>query len=200
MLITCALLSFLCGLLNLLFHFSTWSGAQITYFIPTESNNSQSLPLSSSFRSCFIRDSGRCLYLYSFVSLLSILYSDPHAIHFNLLLMPLGDGFFFFQRSDFKGMFEELIEETFFVPLSHSSLNSLSLSAFISHSLLLSSSLKSVYLIVLEFTLHTLSRFESSFFIFQNWVWLFMFCENCLESSALFPVCNIRIFYSYLSF
>jgi hypothetical protein len=65
-------------------------------------------------------------------------------------------------------MFEELIEETFFVPLSHSSLNSLSLSAFISHSLLLSSSLKSVYLIVLEFTLHTLSRFESSFFIFQN--------------------------------
>lgn len=98
MLITCALLSLLCGLLNLLFHFSTWSDAQITYFIQTESNNSQSLPLNPSIRCRFIPDSGRRLYLYSFVSLLSVLYSVSHAIHLNLLLMPLGwgDGFFFF--------------------------------------------------------------------------------------------------------
>lgn len=118
-------------------------------------------PPSPSFHCHFIPHSGRCLYLYSFVSLLSILYSVPHAIHFNLLLMPLGDGFFF-QRSDFKGMFEELTQETFFVHLSLSYLNSLSLSAFISHSLLLSPSFKSVYLITLEFTLHTLSVRESS--------------------------------------
>jgi hypothetical protein len=39
-------------------------------------------------------------------------------------------------------MFEELTQETVFVPLSLSSLNSLSLSAFISHSLLLSRQLK----------------------------------------------------------
>ena len=59
-------------------------------------------------------------------------------------------------------MFEELTQETFFVHLSRSYLNSLSLSAFISHSLLLSPSFKSVYLITLEFTLHTLSVRESS--------------------------------------
>jgi len=154
-------------------------------------------PPSPSFHCHFIPHSGRCLYLYSFVSLLSVLYSVPHAIHSNLLLMPLGDGFFF-QRSDFKGMFEELTQETFFVHLSRSYLNSLSLSAFISHSLLLSPSFKSVYLITLEFTLHTLSVRESSILFSRIdcvCVWW-----NSLEFSLYVVSAVPRVFQPYLSF